>query len=99
MSSTWHVYLVRASDKSLYTGIARDVQRRLDEHRSGRGAKFLRGRGPLTLAFEREVESHGLALRMEHAVKRLSKARKEALVSDGSEWAGLLRAAKSAPKN
>lgn len=93
MSNAWYVYLVRTADRALYTGIATDVRRRLDEHRSGRGSKFLRGRGPLTLAFERQVGDRGLALRIEHAVKQLSKTRKESLVTGGQEWTELLQAA------
>ena len=77
----WFVYLVRCSDSSLYTGIALDVERRFAQHQSGvRGAKFLRGRGPLELAFQGQVKDRSTALRVEYALKRWSKARKEALV-------------------
>ena len=78
----WHLYLIRANDGSLYTGIATDVGRRVAEHESApaRGAKSLRGRGPFELAFQRAIGSRALALRVEHRIKRLSKQRKEALV-------------------
>ena len=80
----WSVYVVRCRDGALYTGIATDVRRRLAEHaqRSGRGAKFLRGRGPLHLVFQRAIGSRGVALRVEGAIKKLPKARKEALIVD-----------------
>lgn len=84
--SAWSVYLVRCGDGALYTGIATDVERRLAEHSAGRGAKYLRGRGPLSLAFERGVADRGTALRMEYAVKQLSRQRKEALVSGELAW-------------
>ena len=82
--TTWHVYLIRARDDSLYTGIATDVERRLAEHgeASPKGAKSLRGRGPLTLAFRSPVGDRALALQVEHRVKRLSKPEKERLVRD-----------------
>ena len=78
----WSVYIVRRRDGALYTGIATDVRRRIMEHgrKGGRGAKSLRGRGPLRLVFQRAIGSRGRALRVEDAIKRLPKARKEALI-------------------
>lgn len=76
----WHLYLVRCNDGSLYTGISTDVQRRFDAHRQNRGARRLRGRGPLELVYSRPVGDRGLALRLEHRVKKLSKDDKERLV-------------------
>lgn len=80
----WYVYLIRCRDGSLYTGITTDVARRLAEHQgSGKvGAKYLRGRGPLSLAFQRRLGSRSLALAVERKVKQLPKARKEALIRD-----------------
>ena len=78
--TTWSVYLLRCADGSLYTGIATDVSRRLAEHADGeKGAKYLRGRGPLELVFHQEVGDRSLALRIEHRIKRLPKACKEDL--------------------
>jgi putative endonuclease len=83
-TAVWSVYVVRRSDGALYTGIATDVERRLEEHEAGegRGAKALRGRGPLTLVFAREVGGRSLATRIEARIKRLSKARKERWIHD-----------------
>ncbi|MFC2066574.1 GIY-YIG nuclease family protein [Chloroflexota bacterium] len=82
----WHLYLVRCRDGSLYTGITTDVARRFAEHQenSGAGAKYLRGRGPLMLVFQRELGSKSLALGVESKVKKLSKARKEKLIRDNT---------------
>lgn len=77
----WHLYLVRCRDGSLYTGITTDVERRLADHDRNRGARRLRGRGPLQLVFSRAVGDRGAALRLEYRVKRLSRAAKERLVS------------------
>lgn len=79
----WFVYIVRCGDGTLYTGTATDVRRRIAEHarHAGRGAKYLRGRGPLRLVFARAIGGRGLALRVESRIKKLSKARKEALIA------------------
>ena len=76
--SEWSVYLVRCGDGTLYTGIATDVERRLREHREGiRGAKYLRGRAPLTLHFQYRVGSRSQACKVEHHIRNLAKADKE----------------------
>ncbi len=82
--ANWHLYLVRCHDGSLYTGITTDVARRFAEHQEnkGAGAKYLRGRGPLVLVFQKKLGSRSLALGVENKVKKLSKARKEAMVRD-----------------
>ena len=78
----WCVYIVRCRDRALYTGIATDVPRRFAEHAQdgGRGAKYLRGKGPLLLVYVRAIGSKDLALRVESRIKRLRKAQKEELV-------------------
>lgn len=78
----WHVYLLRCHDGSLYTGITTNVARRFAEHQGNgkMGAKYLRGRGPLTLVFNKELRSRSLALGVESKIKKLSKKRKEELI-------------------
>ena len=77
----WSVYLVRCKDDSLYAGVALDVDRRLEEHREGkRGAKYLRGRGPLELMMKRELRDRSLALKVELRIKKLSRKAKENLI-------------------
>lgn len=89
--TAWHVYLVRAGGGTLYTGIATDVDRRLEEHRSGTGARYLRGRGPLEVVYRRKLGDRGLALRVEHAIKRLPRAEKEEVVEASPTKARLLK--------
>ena len=83
----WYLCLVRCHDGSLYTGITTDVARRFAEHREnkGAGAKYLRGRGPLILVFQKKLGSRSLVLAMESKVKKLSKVRKEELVRTGKD--------------
>ncbi len=87
---TWSLYLVRCGDGSLYTGIATDVARRFAEHQSGKGARYLRGRGPLELVYRHPVGNRSEALQLEHRVKRLSKQQKEHLVQRPTSLATVL---------
>lgn len=72
----WYLYILRTATGALYTGITTDIARRLAQHQSGRGAKALRGKGPLTLVFQATIAAHGEALRVEYRIKRLSKKQK-----------------------
>lgn len=81
MSEIWHVYLIRCADGSLYTGITTDIARRLAEHRAGKGAKYLKGRGPLALAYSRPIGDRATASREEARIKKLSKLQKEGLIA------------------
>lgn len=79
----WYIYLIRTRVNSLYCGITTDLERRFAQHSAGQGAKALRGRGPLELVWHSEDGMcHSKALKLEYRIKRISKARKEALVSD-----------------
>jgi putative endonuclease len=85
------VYLIRAPGGELYTGITTDVDRRLNEHQAGQGAKYLRGRGPLVVVYRRKLGGRGLALTVEWRVKRLTKSGKEAIVRTAPSRKRLLR--------
>ncbi len=80
----WYLYIIKCNDDSLYTGITTDVKRRLAAHRENKGAKYLRGRGPISLVFETMIGSRSLALKVERLVKRLPKHKKERLIQTGS---------------
>ncbi len=80
----WFLYLIRTADNKLYTGITTDVERRYQQHQSGKGAKALRGEGELTLACSAPVGDRSLALRAEYRVKQLTKRQKERLVAEGA---------------
>ncbi len=76
----WFVYVARCSDGSLYTGIARDVKARIAAHDAGKGARYTRGRGPLTVCATHRCRSKGDALRLELAMKRLPREQKERVI-------------------
>lgn len=81
-SGGWQLYLVRTGSGTLYTGISTDPERRLQEHEgSPRGARALRGRGPLELVYVLPVRDRSEASRLEAAVKRLDRRGKEALIA------------------
>lgn len=86
----WYLYLIRTADNALYTGVTTDVARRYQQHQRGKGAKALRGKGELTLAFSAPVGDRSLALRAEYRVKKLTKQQKERLVAEGERFAALL---------
>ena len=79
------MYLIRCRYGTLYTGISVDVDRRFAQHQNaGHGAsKYLKGRGPLSLVFQMNLDSWSLALKAEHRVKSMSKAMKEEFMKVG----------------
>ena len=80
MEQNWKLYILRCGDGTLYTGITTDVARRLEEHRSGKGAKYTRGRGPLELVYQEECGDKSAASRREWEVKALSREEKLKLI-------------------
>jgi putative endonuclease len=79
-AAAWFVYLLECRGGRIYTGIATDVDRRLAEHRAGRGARFTRAHPPVRELARIACAGHGEALRSEAAIKRLRPARKRELV-------------------
>lgn len=78
----WFVYMVQTATGSLYTGVALDVKKRLQEHaESSKGAKYLRGKGPLEIVYQERANSKSEALKREYEIKQLTKKQKEALVT------------------
>jgi len=72
----WYVYIVECSDKTLYTGITNNLERRIEQHNEGKGAKYTRGRGPITLVKSFTCSSKSSALKLEYKIKQLSKEEK-----------------------
>ena len=78
----WYVYLIECVDGSIYTGIAVDVAARYAAHLAGKGARYTRAHPPLRLLARFEYPDRSTASRAEHAIKRLTPARKRALCAD-----------------
>lgn len=89
--TTWYVYMVRASDNALYTGITTDPKRRLLEHQTDkkRQAKFFKGRQAISIVYLDKAENRSAASKVEAQLKKLPKAKKEALVFNYKPSVGL----------
>lgn len=80
-SDIWYVYMVRCSDGTLYTGIAKDLEKRIEAHNSGKnGARYTRPRRPVKLVFAEEAGSRSAAARLEYRIKKLPLEMKNRLV-------------------
>ncbi|RWR01486.1 excinuclease ABC subunit A [[Pantoea] beijingensis] len=86
----WQLYILRTAAGMFYTGITNNVQRRFQQHQTGKGAKALRGKGPLALLFCCEVGDRASASKLEYLVKQLKKRDKIRLVESQpaslTEW-------------
>ena len=79
--AAWFVYILQCADRSLYTGVATDLESRISKHNTGKGAKYTRGRLPVQLVYQEIANSRSRALQREHAIKRLPRAAKLRLIA------------------
>jgi putative endonuclease len=77
----WWVYVLRCRDGTLYTGVTTDLVRRLAQHNAGTASKYTRSRRPVAMVYREAAAGHGAALRREFAIKKLSRAAKDALIA------------------
>jgi predicted GIY-YIG superfamily endonuclease len=82
--ASWSVYIVRCCDGSLYTGVSNDVPARVQRHNDGTGARYTRSRLPVELVWRRRVKDRSAALKLEAAMKKLSRAQKVGLLLKAS---------------
>ena len=75
----WIVYMLECADKTLYTGITNNLDRRLAEHAAGKGARYTRGRGPFRLVYHETCQNRAEASRRETAIKLLDRTKKRQL--------------------
>ena len=87
MEKRWLVYILQCGDGTLYTGITDDLPHRLEMHKAGKGARYTRGRGPLTLVYREDVPSHSDALKREYRIKQLSRSEKLELLESYNKTA------------
>ncbi len=82
LETVWYMYVVRCSDKTLYTGVTTNITRRINEHNTSyRGAKYTRTRRPVELVFWADFESRSTAQKAEYKFKKLTRAQKENIVN------------------
>ena len=85
-TDNWSLYIIEASDASLYTGISTDVERRFDEHsQSPRGARYFNGRNPLRIVYREDGHSRSSASRREAEIKKLSRGAKQQLIAGAKQ--------------
>ena len=75
-----YVYVVECQDGTLYTGYTTNIKRRLEEHNSGVGAKYTRGRYPVKLRYSESFSSRSQAQKREYKIKQLPRQKKEELI-------------------
>lgn len=80
---TAYAYIVECADGTLYSGWTNDLEKRIAAHNAGQGAKYTRSRRPVTLRYYEEFEDKSEALRRECALKKMSRAKKQALIEQG----------------
>ena len=78
-------YILKCADNTLYTGWTTDLQKRLNAHNQGKGAKYTRSRRPVTLVYHEIFETKEEAMRREAAIKKLSRSQKERLIASFTE--------------
>lgn len=76
----WTVYILRCADDTFYTGITNDIDKRIQSHTDGTGARYTRGRGPFTLEYTEDYDNRSEATKREIALKKLSRAEKESII-------------------
>lgn len=79
----YFVYMLRCKDGSLYTGITTDLERRLLMHQVGKGSRYTRAKGAVSMAYSEKQPSRGAALRREAAIKKLPREKKLYLIRSG----------------
>jgi putative endonuclease len=77
----WHLYVLLCKDGTLYCGITNDLERRISQHNAGKGARYTRGRGPVSLRRSWPQKNKSAALRAEFSFKKLSRPCKEAYLA------------------
>ena len=84
---SWYFYLARCADGSLYAGICVDLEARFEKHNTGKGAKYTRARRPVECVYFEQLPDQSAALKREAAVKKFTRAKKEALIESKSSAA------------
>jgi len=81
--TSWYIYIIRCKDRTLYTGITKDLERRVAAHNSDiGGAKYTRSRRPVELVYAESVASRSDALKRELQIKKMPRKKKFALIKD-----------------
>ena len=83
--TAWHVYILRCSDGTLYTGITNDLDKRVKAHNDGHGARYTRTRRPVELVYQEEAESRSAATVREAEIKKMSREKKVEMIAESPQ--------------
>ena len=83
-----YTYMLKCKDGTYYTGYTNDLEKRVQAHNEGKGAKYTKGRGPVELIYFEEYEEKNIAMRREWEMKRLTRSQKEELCKNKKEQIG-----------
>ena len=81
----WYLYILRCQGNTFYTGVTKDLKRRLKMHNEGRASKYTRARRPVKMIYSEDCVSHATALVREYKVKALTRKGKEGLIAGGKK--------------
>ncbi|OCG60460.1 GIY-YIG nuclease family protein [Gilliamella sp. Nev3-1] len=90
-ASQWFLYIIRTAKQSLYTGITTDITRRFEQHKNGKGSKYLKAHQDLSIVYQISVGDKSTALKIEYRIKQLSKQKKEWLILQQPNFEQLLQ--------
>lgn len=76
-----YTYMLKCSDGTLYTGWTNDLEKRVEAHNSGKGAKYTKARRPVELAYYEEFETKEQAMKREYAIKQLGRKEKQKIIA------------------
>jgi putative endonuclease len=79
--SIWYVYIIECADTTYYTGISNDVDKRIEAHNCGKGAKYTSSRKPVILRYQKACGDRSKASKEEYRIKQLSRSKKEKLIN------------------
>lgn len=81
MTDLWYVYILQCGDHTLYTGITTELQRRLQQHNTGKASRYTRARLPVKLLYSETTSNRTEAQKREYEIKQLTRREKLALIS------------------
>lgn len=79
-TNKYYVYILECNDGTYYTGYTNNLEKRIESHNKGRGAKYVRGRGPVKLVYCKEYKSRKYAMKAEINIKKRTKKEKEEII-------------------
>ena len=94
----YYIYIIRCEDDSLYTGITSDIQKRMNQHKNKKGAKYTRSHGYKNIEAVWTAENRSLASSLEYKIKKLTRKQKISIISDNNLFSRFIKTEKIYPR-